>query len=204
MSRFFYEKKATVTDEDEKSVKILHIARGDSREHATLLASSIPSIYPDHRYSEEARARQSCASTVVVLSLPYVFTGARLPPVILTRCIRLPQRQPGCRTTHAKNLCPLGSSAVGFSTRSVVQAFHLSCALILSCFDLLTITGARWCAVLALPSVAGCMESYRLFCYTVSSFPRRTVIATRTTTERWGHGIGQTGRVLFRSIYSGL
>jgi hypothetical protein len=36
MSRFFYEKKATVTDEDEKSVKILHIARGDSREHATL------------------------------------------------------------------------------------------------------------------------------------------------------------------------
>jgi hypothetical protein len=36
MSRFFYEKKATVTDEDEKSVKILHSARGDSREHATL------------------------------------------------------------------------------------------------------------------------------------------------------------------------
>jgi hypothetical protein len=52
ISRFFAEKKATVTDEDEKSVKILPIARGDSREHATLFASSIPSICPDHRYSE--------------------------------------------------------------------------------------------------------------------------------------------------------
>jgi hypothetical protein len=37
-------------------------------------------------------------------------------PVIVTGWTSLPQVPPECQTTHTKNLCPLGSSAAGFST----------------------------------------------------------------------------------------
>ena len=50
------------------------------------------------------------------------------PPVKWSGRRPLPQGQPRYRTTHYKNLCPLGSLSAGFSTR----------------------TAYRWCAALAL------------------------------------------------------
>jgi hypothetical protein len=47
----------------------------------------------------------------------------RLTPVKSTGRSPLLQRQSGCRTTHGKNLCPLGSSPAGFSTPRTLLFF---------------------------------------------------------------------------------
>jgi hypothetical protein len=49
--------------------------------------------------------------------------GARLSPVFATGWIDSLRAQPACRTTHSKNLRPLGSSSAGFSTLPTLLAF---------------------------------------------------------------------------------
>ena len=49
--------------------------------------------------------------------------GARKTAVSSTGCLPLLQRQLRCRTTHVKNLCPLGSSPAGFSTTHILLVF---------------------------------------------------------------------------------
>src|SRR4051812_43058515 len=49
-------------------------------------------------------------------------TDAQNMPVMWTGWRPLPQVLPESRTTHAKNLCPLGSSAAGFSTLRTLLA----------------------------------------------------------------------------------
>ena len=46
------------------------------------------------------------------------------PAVNATGWSPLPQGEPGCRTTHGKNLCPLGSFVTGFSTCHTLLAFY--------------------------------------------------------------------------------
>ena len=56
--------------------------------------------------------------------LPKCFrAGARITPVFATGWRPLPQGQPRCRTTHGKNLCPLGSLAACFSTLRLLLSF---------------------------------------------------------------------------------
>src|SRR6266581_3032506 len=50
----------------------------------------------------------------------------RKTPVNSTGRRSQPQSQPGCRTTHAKKLRPLDSSAAGFSTFRTLLAFYRS------------------------------------------------------------------------------
>src|SRR2546428_12106256 len=59
-------------------------------------------------------------------NIVWLALGARLTPVKSTGRRSQPQSQPGCRTTHAKKLRPLDSSAAGFSTFRTLLAFYRS------------------------------------------------------------------------------
>jgi len=54
--------------------------------------------------------------------LRHFWVRQQYPPVIATRWNLLPEGEPGCRTTHGKNLCPLGSFVRGFSTGHTLLA----------------------------------------------------------------------------------
>jgi hypothetical protein len=101
--------------------------------HAETLAPEEPDAFIAHvrvcggaGWVTTGSTRKMTAGSVRVclaLSKPSFHSGARLTPVMWTRCIPLPQGELGCRTTRSKNLRQLLSSPACFSTPRTRLAF---------------------------------------------------------------------------------